>query len=85
MGKRTNRTTCRSFLEKLNFRRDDIRAHGCLSRLNNRKELRNEPIRVESKFLATAKDKALAFCKRYAKISSRLPNSTPSLIMTSLN
>ncbi|GIZ00253.1 hypothetical protein CEXT_773761 [Caerostris extrusa] len=48
----------------MDFRRNGIRAHGFLSRLNNQKEVRNEPIRAGSKSLATTKEKARAFCKR---------------------
>ncbi|GFR19322.1 hypothetical protein TNCT_625641 [Trichonephila clavata] len=47
------RQTYRGFVENLDFRRDALRAHQFLSRLNNQKEKRNEPIRIADKLLTS--------------------------------
>ncbi|GFR27682.1 uncharacterized protein TNCT_517401 [Trichonephila clavata] len=50
------RQTYCGFFENLDFRRDALRAHHFLSRLNNRKEKGNEPIRIADKLLTSERD-----------------------------
>ncbi|GFQ77478.1 hypothetical protein TNCT_399281 [Trichonephila clavata] len=68
------RSTYKNFLEKLDFRRDGVKAHKFLSQLNNKKFLRNEPIKKGSKELTSDKDISIAFCGHYARVSNCKPN-----------
>ncbi|GFR12480.1 hypothetical protein TNCT_374031 [Trichonephila clavata] len=63
-------STYKSFLEKLDFRRDGMKAHKFLSQLNNKKILRNEPIKKDSKEFTTDKDIPSTFCGHYARVSN---------------
>ncbi|GFR21474.1 hypothetical protein TNCT_638411 [Trichonephila clavata] len=51
------RQTYRGFVENLDFRRDALRAHQFLSRPNNQKEKRNEPIRIANKLLTSERER----------------------------
>ncbi|GFQ85866.1 reverse transcriptase domain-containing protein [Trichonephila clavata] len=68
------RQTYRDFVENLDFRRDALRAHQFLSRLNNQKEKRNEPIRIADKLLTSEREIAGAFNKHYANVSNYRPH-----------
>ncbi|GFQ70678.1 hypothetical protein TNCT_164301 [Trichonephila clavata] len=54
--------------------RDGVKAHKFLSQLNNKKILRNEPIKKGSKELTNDKDISSAFCGHYARVSNYRPN-----------
>ncbi|GFQ86914.1 uncharacterized protein TNCT_250481, partial [Trichonephila clavata] len=68
------RFTYKNFLEKLDLRRDGVKAHKFLSQLNNKNFLRNEPIKRGSKELTSDKDISSAFCGHYARVSNYRPN-----------
>ncbi|GFQ93063.1 uncharacterized protein TNCT_603191 [Trichonephila clavata] len=70
----TKRQTYLCFVENLDFRRDALRTHHFLSRLNNQKEKINETIRNADKFLTSEREIAGAFNKHYAKISNYRPH-----------
>jgi hypothetical protein len=71
--KEAKRKTFRGFVEGLDFRKDALRAHHFLSRLNNQKEKRNEPIRISNKLLISEREIASAFNAHYAKVSNYHP------------
>ncbi|GFQ87739.1 uncharacterized protein TNCT_143501 [Trichonephila clavata] len=66
----TKHQTYRGFVENLNFRRNALRAHHFLSRLNNQKEEKNEPIRIADKLLTSEREIAGAFNKHYTNVSN---------------
>ncbi|GFQ96443.1 uncharacterized protein TNCT_89181, partial [Trichonephila clavata] len=68
------RSTYKNFLEKLDFRRDGVKAPKFLSQLNNKKILRNEPIKKGSKECTSDKDISSVVCWHYARVSNYKPN-----------